>query len=544
MQVRIMRIPLNRSSVVPLYCQIRDFLGEQIRSNALPAGTRLPATRELANDLGVSRLTITNAYAELQTESLINIRPGSGAFVAPPSEFAAQNPFTPSACDCPLWQQALPRLSCWLSIQREVDHQVESVTHPDPISFSSGLGDSGLFPIEDFRRALQAVLRRMGIEALDYGHQAGYLPLRAIIAHILASQGVPAHPERVLITSGAQQAISLVASLLLRPGDLVLVESPTYGSAIKLFRTLGLRLLGVPVDDQGMQVDQVEEALKKFHPKLIYTIPTFHNPTGTCLSEARRRKLVALANRYNVPILEDDFVGDLRYSGQAQPALKALDSCGRVIYVGTFSKILAPGLRLGFLVASSPVYEQLVASKRLTDLASPGLLQRALAAYITVGRYQGYLQRICRVYRQRRDAMLAALKKNLPSGAHWFPPQGGLFIWLKLPPGLSTAELYPLAVEEGVIFASGFPYFPGEREESHLRLNFAVQPPERIEEGVKRLGRALERLLASQGAEAAEALRGGVRSPASSKEVDTSAISGGVGIHAGQGQARRIPSGN
>lgn len=525
-----MRIPLNRSSAVPLYCQIRDFLREQIRSNALPAGTRLPATRQLANGLGVSRLTITNAYAELQAESLIFIRPGSGAFVAPPSEFAAQNSFTPSACDCPLWQQALPRLSCWLPIQREFDQQVESITYPDPISFSSGLGDSGLFPIEDFRRALQAVLRRMGIEALDYGNQAGYLPLRTIIAQILASQGVPAHPEQVLITSGAQQAISLVASLLLRPGDLVLVESPTYGSAIKLFRTLGLRLLGVPVDDQGMQVDQVEEALKRFHPKLIYTIPTFHNPTGICLSEARRRKLVALADRYDVPILEDDFVGALRYSGQAQPALKALDSCGRAIYVGTFSKILAPGLRLGFLVASSPVYEQLVASKRLTDLASPSLLQRALAAYMTVGRYQGYLQRICRVYRQRRDAMLAALEENLPSGAYWFPPQGGLFIWLKLPRDLSTAELYPLAVEEGVIFAPGFPCFPGEREESHLRLNFAVQPPERIEEGVKRLGRALERLLAGHGA---EALRGGARSQTSSKEVVTGATPGGVGIHAG-----------
>jgi GntR family transcriptional regulator/MocR family aminotransferase len=284
--------------------------------------------------------------------------------------------------------------------------------------------------------------------------------------------------------------------LLLRPGDVVLVESPTYSGALDLFRSLEARILGVPMDEQGMQVEKAEEVLRTARPRLIYTIPTFHNPTGTCLSGPRRRQLIALADRYNVPILEDDYVGDLRYDGHAQPALKALDPGGRVIYVSTFSKMLMPGLRVGFLLAAGPVYEQLLLCKRVTDLATSSLMQRALEAYITVGRYQAHLRRACQVYRRRRDAMLAALSRYLPAEARCLPPQGGLFVWLQLPPGLSASELYPLALEEGVAFAPGALFFPGERAQPYLRLTFAMHPPEIIEEGMRRLGRAVERLLA------------------------------------------------
>ena len=497
-----MRIPLDRDSPLPLYRQIHQFLREQIRSGALLPETRLPASRELAASLGVNRITVTNAYAELEAEGLVYGRQGSGTFVAPPlAALPESKGDRVSTGDWPLWQQELLSRT-WLPAQRELDRLIDSVSHPDLISFVGGIGDSKLFPADDFRKVLQTVLRRDGTEALDYGDRAGYPPLRAKIAHVLTSQGIPTHPDHVLITSGSQQALALVAQLLLRPGDMVLVESPTYMGAVDLFRSLDVRLLGVPLDEQGMQVEQVEDALRSGRPRLIYTIPTFHNPTGTCMGGHRRRQLIALAERYNVPILEDDFVGDLRYEGRVQPALKALDPGGRVLYTSTFSKMLMPGLRVGFLAASGPVYERLLACKRVTDLATSNLTQRALEAYITVGRYQAHLRRACQIYLRRRDAMLDALSRYLPASARYLPPQGGLFVWLQLPAGLSANELYPVAAEEGVTFAPGSLFFPAERTQPYLRLNFAMHPPDVIKEGIRRLGRAVERLLARRENEA------------------------------------------
>jgi GntR family transcriptional regulator/MocR family aminotransferase len=502
-----MWIPLDRDSAVPLYRQIQQFLREQIQSGALPTETRLPASRKLATSLGVNRITVSNAYAELEAEGLVYSRRGSGTFIAPPLAALPESKGDRiSTSDWPLWQQELLSRT-WLPAQRELDQLLESISHPDLISFSGGMGDSELFPADDFRKALQVVLRRDGTEALGYGDWAGYPPLRAKIARVLTSQGIPTHPDHVLITSGSQQALALVAQLLLRPGDMVLVESPTYTGAVDLFRSLDVRLLGVPLDEQGMRVEQVEDALRSGRPRLIYTIPTFHNPSGTCMNGHRRRQLVALADRHNVPILEDDFVGDLRYEGRAQPALKALDPGGQVIYTSTFSKMLMPGLRVGFLVASGPVYERLLACKRVTDLAASNLMQRALEAYITVGRYQAHLRRACQMYRRRRDAMLDALRRYLPAGVRHLSPQGGLFIWLQLPAKLSANELYPIAAEEGVIFAPGSLFFPAERTQPYLRLNFAMHPPDIIEEGIQRLGRAVERLMAHQESEAVSASR-------------------------------------
>ena len=493
-----MRIPLDRDSGIPIYRQIERFLRGQIQSGALAPETRLPATRELASSLGVSRITVTNAYAELEVEGLVHSQPGSGTFVAAPlTAPPEQSDDRTCANDWPLWQQQ-PLSRTWLLAQRERAHMMASVSHPDLISFTGGMGDSRLFPADDFRKTLQAVLRRDGPEALGYGDPSGYPPLRATITHVLASQGVPTRPDHVLVTSGSQQALALVAHLLLRPSDVVLVESPTYVGAIDLFRSLDARLLGVPVDAQGMRVEQVEDVLRTARPRLIYTIPTFQNPTGACMSGQRRRQLIALAGRYNVPILEDDFAGDLRYGGRAQPALKALDPGGRVIYTSTFSKMLMPGIRVGFLVAEGPVYEQLLACKRATDLATSNLMQRALEAYITVGRYQAHLRRACRLYRRRRDAMLEALERYMPAGTQWQSPQGGLFIWVQLPGGLSANELHPLAGEEGATFAPGSFFFPGERPQPYLRLNLVMNPEELIEEGIQRLGRAVERLLARE----------------------------------------------
>jgi GntR family transcriptional regulator/MocR family aminotransferase len=491
-----MRIPIDHESHIALYQQIENYLREMIRSGQLPPETRLPATRQLAHDLNVNRITVETAYADLEADGLIFSRVGSGTYVLPSAglpPLPERNPGAP----WPLWQQAL-EADRSAARPAETAALPEESQHPNPINFAGGVGDSHLFPVDDFARVIRAVTRRDGMAALDYGENSGYGPLRATIAQVLTSQGVAVRPENVLVTAGSQQALALVAQILLRPGDTVLVESPTYGGALDLFRTLRMKIVGVPLDERGMQVEQLEPLLQQHHPRLIYTIPNFQNPTGTCLSSARRRQLIALADRYNVPILEDDFVGDLRYEGRAQPALKSLDPGGRVIYVSTFSKMLMPGLRVGFLVADGPVYTSLVDCKSLTDLTTSSLLQRAVEAYVTVGRYQAHLRRSCQIYPKRRDAMLQAVQRHLP-GAHVEPPQGGLYLWLRLPGGLSSAGLLPLALAEGVVFAPGGSFFSDPAEGApYLRLNFVTQRPEMIEEGILRLGRALRLMRTSQ----------------------------------------------
>lgn len=491
-----MRIPLDRDSQIPLYQQIKTHLRQGILAGNLAADTRLPASRQLAHSLGVNRITVESAYAELEAEGLIFSRVGSGTYVLAVHDLP---PLPRNAADAPwpLWQQSLQRKDGKPKSLAPTD-MLRAAGQAHPINFASGNSDSRLFPAEDFRKVLQSVMRRDGIAALDYGEPEGHTPLRGTITHILASQGLQTQPQNVLITAGSQQALSLVAQLLLKPEDVILVESPTYSGALDLFRALGFRIVSVPVDRQGMQVEELEKLLQQHHPKLIYSIPNFHNPTGTCLSGARRHQLIVLADRYNIPILEDDFVGDLRYEGRTQPALKALDPGGRVIYVSTFSKMLMPGLRVGFLVAEGPVFDGLVRFKHASDLATSSLVQRALEAYVTVGRYQAHLRRSCQDLRRRRDAMLGAINRWLPAGAHVDSPQGGLFLWLRLPDGISADELLPIACEKGVSFAPGSNFFPEpDCGRDWMRLNFAAQPPDEIDEGVRRLAKALKELPAA-----------------------------------------------
>ncbi len=488
-----MRIPVDPAGELPMYKQIEEFLRQSILTGTLAPETRLPATRRLAQDLGINRITVQNAYAQLEAEGLIFTRTGSGTYVLPQAPLAPIPTREPGA-PWPLWQtEAGAR--CGFSNSSSPEEMLKAARHPRPVNLAGGCGDSRLFPAQDYRRVVQAVLHRDGVAALEYGDHAGYFPLRSTIAQILASQGIPARAENLLVTAGSQQAIALVTQLLLRPGDAVLTESPTYAIALDLFRALGLKIVGAPMDECGLKVEKLEQLLQQHHPKLLYIMPNFHNPTGACMSIQRRRQLLTLSDRYNIPILEDDYVGDLRYEGRAQPALKSIDPGGRVIYVSTFSKMLMPGLRVGFLVAEGPFFDSLVRYKRVNDLTTSNLHQRALEAYVTVGRYQSHLRRTSLIYRKRRDALLRAVDRYLPATVSLDPPQGGLFAWLHLPDDLSVAELLPLACKEGISFVPGGVFFPHSPDGDHfLRLNFVSQPPEDTEEGIKRLGKAIRRL--------------------------------------------------
>ena len=512
-----MRFPLVHDSHDPLYRQIERYLRDSILSGELEPDTRLPAGRRLAQELGVSRITVENAYAELQADGLVITRPGSGYYVNQilPSMFVTASGDATTVNE-PLWQRELPECALFGGHEFENGNGI--------ISFEAGSGDVSNFPVTEFRKIMQDVIRRDGTAAFEYGEYNGYAPLRSAIAHILTSRGIKARPENVLITSGSQQAIALCTQLLLKPGDTVLTENPTYSGALYLFRAYGLRVVGVPVDSEGMQTEKLESVLQQYHPKLIYTMPDFQNPTGTCLSNPRRQQLMALAERYNMAVIEDDYVGDLRYEGRAQSSLKALDPGGRVIYTGTFSKMLLPGLRIGFLLAEGPIYRVLTERKYVHDIAASNLMQRVLEVYLSIGRYRNYLRRSCRIYRERRDAMIKAIGEYLPASVSFDKPKGGLFIWLALPQGLAAEKLSRIALTEGVCCAQGKTFFTdqgaprgafdirsdtgcsssgssagGDMAESmppppdYLRLNFAMHTPEEIEEGVIRLGRAFAR---------------------------------------------------
>jgi GntR family transcriptional regulator/MocR family aminotransferase len=486
-----MRIPLDTNSNTPMYRQIENWLAENIHAGNLPPETRLPSTRELADELGVSRITIKNAYANLESSGLVYTREGSGTFVAPSLPEGRLMPPTPPV-SWPLWQ---------LEAAGDAKESIEIVPHvsirDDLIAFI-GVGDPRAFPLKDFSHTMRDVLERDGITALEYGGlHAGYYPLRETIAQILANQGIRSRADEVLITAGSQQGLSLICQTLLKPGDAVVVEKPTYNFALELFRSLHLRIIGVPVDQQGMQAELLEPILQQQHARLIYTIPVFQNPSGVCMSTPRRRLLLDLAARYNVPILEDDFASDLRYEGRAQPAIKSLDSGGQVIYIGTFSKMLMPGLRIGYLLADGPIFNHLVHQKWVQDLATSNLMQRVLDRYVTIGRYQAHLRRSTRLYRKRRDALLSAIRRYLPPTVAYAVPHGGLFLWLRLPEGISCLDLLPLAMANGVEFSPGTRYFPDPLEGiSYIRLNFATHTPEEIDEGMQRLALSLKELTA------------------------------------------------
>lgn len=483
-----MRIPIDPQSETPLYLQISGHLKQAILSGSLPPDTRLPSSRQMAEDLGVSRITVNNAFAELEAAGLTYSLQGSGTFVLARPFETDQTPTAPG--DDPAW----PLWQGETSLSPEAGPVPLLPANPNlPVIRFTGVGDPRHFPVKDFTRAVQKVLHRDQTRALSYMLEPhGFLPLRETLTHLLACQGIQVSPANILVTSGSQQSIALVCQLLLSPGDVIFVEKPTYNFALELFRSLDLQVVGVPIDKDGMQVGLLEPLLQKYHPKLLYTIPNFQNPSGVCMSLMRRRELLVLADRYNLPILEDDFVGDLRFEGRTIPPIKSLDPGGRVIYTGTFSKILMPGLRVGYLTVEGPIFQRLARRKLTTDLGTSAFLQRVLREYLTVGKYKTHLKRTRRIYRQRRDAMLAAIAAFMPPEVTALPVQGGLFLWLQLPIGVDSRELWHRAQAVGVDFSPGQAFFPvSEEGKSTLRLNFAVNTPEEIREGIRRLGKLI-----------------------------------------------------
>ncbi len=367
---------------------------------------------------------------------------------------------------------------------------------PDVISFAGGLPAPELFPVEAVARSAQAVLSTDGPAALQYGVTEGHLPLREwVCSHLAATVGLSVTPDDILITHGSQQALDLLAKVLLDPGDLVLTENPAYLGALQVFQAYEARVIGLASDEHGLRPDALRTFLETsaVRPKFLYLIPNYQNPTGVTLSAARRAEIVAIAAHHRVPILEDDPYGALRFSGEALPALATFPGARDCLYLGTSSKILAPGLRVAWLVATDPALrEKLTAAKQAADLHTSSFTQRLVHHYVSQpGVLEAHVATLCSVYARRRDVMLAALARELPAGCMWTRPAGGLFLWVTLPAHFDTTELLAIAAREKIAFVPGAPFWVGEPVRNTLRLNFSNATEARINEGLARLGRVV-----------------------------------------------------
>jgi 2-aminoadipate transaminase len=367
---------------------------------------------------------------------------------------------------------------------------------PEIISFGGGMPAPEVFPMQEFQEACQKVLKDNGAQALQYGSTEGYTPLREMIARHTTRLGIEVNMENIMITSGSQQALDLLGKVFINNGDRILVESPTYLGALQAWNIYGAEYVTVRSDDDGMVTDELEAALRT-GPKFIYVLPNFQNPTGATLTLGRRVRLIELADHYGVPIVEDDPYGQLRFEGDPIPAVEVLDSqmhhdgccyTGNVIYLSTFSKILAPGIRLAWVIAPPEVIHKLVQAKQGTDLHTSTFNQIVAHEVGRAGFLDQHIKKINDTYHERRDVMIDALTEHMPEGVRWTHPKGGLFLWLTLPDGLRSVELFKDAIKQKVAFVPGESFYPRGGGENTMRLNFSNATPEKINEGIGRLG--------------------------------------------------------
>jgi 2-aminoadipate transaminase len=379
---------------------------------------------------------------------------------------------------------------------------------PDIISFAGGLPAPEVFPVKEFQEACNRVLETQGAKALQYSTTEGYLPLREMIARHTARYSVPITADNILITSGSQQALDFIGRLFINRGDYIVVESPTYLGALQAWNSYGAQYISVPSDEHGMIVDELEKALR-IGPKFIYVLPNFQNPSGSTLSLERREKLVELADKYGVPIVEDDPYGQLRYDGQHLPSVVYIDDHfrndgegeyrGNVIYLSTFSKLLAPGLRLAWVVAPPNVIQKLVMTKQAADLHTSSFNQHVAYEVGKGGFLDEHVKVIRATYKERRDVMLEMMDEMFPPEMRWTRPQGGMFLWGMMPDGVDAAEVLKIAIDRKVAFVPGAAFHPNGGGQNTMRINFSYSNPDTIREGITRLGATLKEVLKKNG---------------------------------------------
>ena len=367
---------------------------------------------------------------------------------------------------------------------------------PEVISLAGGLPDTSTFPASTFAAQMTRIAQESAAEALQYGPTEGFAETVDCLVQVMGAEGMLPDPDDVIVTTGGQQAIDLICKTLVDPGDVVICEAPTYPGAVPVFCSYQADVVQIECDSEGMRIDELEKVLAELdgeghRPKFVYSVPTFQNPAGVTLSLERRRRLVELARHREMLVVEDNPYGLLRYGGEPLPPLYQLDGGDFVIYIGTLSKILSPGIRLGWAVAPPPVMEKIVLGKQATDLCSSTLTQRFVQEYFAEGRWQEYIDSLIEIYRGRRDTMLAALREHFPRQATWTEPEGGIFIWATLPEFIDTSDLLAKALREDVAFVPGQAAYVDGRGRNSMRLNFSGVNDDEIREGIKRIGKAI-----------------------------------------------------
>ena len=483
-----MLLTLDSSLSKPLYIQIRDQIRERIISGALKVGERLEPSRELARRLGVHRTTVGNAYADLEAEGLISGTVGRGTFVTALAE-SLRSSRTPArrVSDDLYWESFLPEEPHDDALGRLMASAFDSGV----ISFATAHGSEELIPADLVRRATDAVLRREGGRIFQYGSSDGYPPLKTYLQARLRRDGILVELDELLVTNGCQQSLDLVRRSLVAPGDALVCENPTYTGLWHVFDSPGVRLMGVPVGAEGLDLDYLAAILDQNKTKLILVSPNFQNPTGRTMPLGARKRLLELAARYQIPVVEDDIYGALRYSGRELPPLKALDAAGHVIYLNSFSKVGFAGFRVGWMVASRRVIERLRWAKQRADLHTNLLGQAVLEEFGRRGWLDKLIRRTCKVYARKLEVLRRAAARALPEAVRVYYPEGGMSVWVELPPQLDSEELLVKARERRVIFAPArYFYFQNPRHNA-LRLSYTGLSDDQIEKGIGILGELL-----------------------------------------------------
>jgi 2-aminoadipate transaminase len=489
---------LQPESHIPLYIQLRDQLRSLVHAGDLRPGDRIPASRELANNLGVHRTTVANAYAELESEGLIQGHVGRGTFIRANGNGLSLTPPPP----------ALPMTNGTNGLRWELlfaDERSEEILSrltaeapENALSFVISRPDDKFFPIEELQTCTQTVLRREGSDILNLGASDGYGPLKAALLDLLRSDGIPARQETLLITDGCQQALDLIAKAFVRAGDTVILENPTYPGASGVFQSVRARCLGVPVQTHaepgipmGMDLNVLETTLSQNRVKLLVLTPDFQNPTGVSMPLDSRRRVLELAGRYQVPIVEDHIYSRLNVRDEKIPSLKQLDRSNLVIHIDSFAKVAFPGLRVGWIVAPAAAIERLRIVKQMSDLHTDQLAQATLAEFLRRGLFHKHLTRMRKLYRERLLVLDESLRRMMPEGTRWTRPEGGMCLWLELPPGFDASELMIHAKERGVLFAPGRYFYVQTPLPNTLRLGFASLDEKQITRGVAILAELL-----------------------------------------------------
>lgn len=462
----IVSIQLDNSIDTPLYQQIALALKEQIEKGLLSADTKLPPIRRLAEQLGINNSTVVAAYRQLVADGYAYSKIGSGTFVRHIKR--------------PTHQEATV---------------VRQIQVPDRgINFASATPTPEVFPVADFKRLINQVLDRDGGKAFGYQESQGYYPLRESLTKYLADYHITTTVDHIHVISGAQQGIDLVAKALVNHGDTVIVESPTYQGAIASFLSRGANIVSIPMQPDGPELDTLENVLRQHRPRLFYTMPHYHNPTGYSYSTEKKRKLLQLAEQYDFMIAEDDYLSELSFSGRNNLTLKALDQHDRVIYIKSFSKILMPGLRMGLLVTPLKFNAAVIAAKQHSDISTSGLLQRTFDLYLREHIWQKNLAYMRQIYLRRYSTLVKAVKKHFPPEVTYHLPQGGLHLWFKLPSGLDSTQLFQHCRSRNVLITPGS-YFAPDNHREFFRICYAATRQEEIENGIAIIAEVLKLLL-------------------------------------------------